>query len=51
MANHVNGLLYSNVHSVSGATNETAAADDEAFLRRVITPIYDVLRKVIFNSI
>ncbi|XP_034915011.1 callose synthase 7 [Populus alba] len=45
MANEVYGILYSNVHPVSGETYETAAPDDEAFLRNVITPIYQVLRK------
>lgn len=46
MAYEVYGILYSNVHPVSGETYETAAPDDEAFLRNVITPIYQVLRKV-----
>ncbi|KAG8659847.1 hypothetical protein MANES_02G084900v8 [Manihot esculenta] len=45
MAYEVYGILYSNVHPVSGETYETAAPDDEAFLRNVITPIYQVLRK------
>ncbi|CAK7346670.1 unnamed protein product [Dovyalis caffra] len=45
MAHEVYGILYSNVHPVSGETYETAAPDDEAFLRNVITPIYQVLRK------
>jgi hypothetical protein len=51
MAHEVYGILFSNVHPVSGETYETAAPDDEAFLRTVITPIYQVLRKVFFNSI
>ncbi|KAH8515571.1 hypothetical protein Peur_047053 [Populus x canadensis] len=45
MAHEVYGILFSNVHPVSGETYETAAPDDEAFLRTVITPIYQVLRK------
>ncbi|KAG6783969.1 hypothetical protein POTOM_009651 [Populus tomentosa] len=45
MANKVYGILYSNVHPVSEETYETAAPDDEAFLRNVITPIYQVLHK------
>eukprot|EP00257_Ricinus_communis_P020162 XP_015579333.1 callose synthase 7 [Ricinus communis] len=45
MANEVYGILYSNVHPVSGDTYETAAPDDETFLRTVITPIYQVVRK------
>ncbi|KAF2290622.1 hypothetical protein GH714_014737 [Hevea brasiliensis] len=45
MANEVFGMLYSNVHPVSGETYETAAPDHEVFLRNVITPIYQVVRK------
>ncbi|KAF9682829.1 hypothetical protein SADUNF_Sadunf05G0148900 [Salix dunnii] len=45
MANEVYGILYSNVHHVSGETYETEAFKEEAFLRNVITPIYQVLRK------
>jgi len=49
MAHEVYGILYSNVHLVNEETFETTAPDDEAFLRNVITPIYQVLRKVIFH--
>ncbi|KAH8509176.1 hypothetical protein H0E87_011081 [Populus deltoides] len=45
MAHEVYGILYSNVHLVNEETFETTAPDDEAFLRNVITPIYQVLRK------
>ncbi|XVF60760.1 hypothetical protein PTKIN_Ptkin08bG0074200 [Pterospermum kingtungense] len=45
MANEVYGVLFSNVHPVSGDTYQTAAPDDESFLRNVITHIYIVLRK------
>lgn len=45
MAYMVYGILHSNVHPVTGESYETAAPDDEAFLRNVITPIYQVLRK------
>ncbi|KAG5250650.1 GLUCAN SYNTHASE family protein [Salix suchowensis] len=45
MAHEVYGILYRNVHPVSGETYETAAPDNEAFLKGVITPIYQVLRK------
>ncbi|KAL3572626.1 hypothetical protein D5086_026530 [Populus alba] len=38
MANEVYGILYSNVHPISGETYETAAPDDEAFLRNVYNP-------------
>ncbi|XP_030515431.1 callose synthase 7 [Rhodamnia argentea] len=45
MADEVFGILYSNVHPVSGDTYQSAAPDDESFLRNVITPIYQVLRQ------
>ncbi|XVE86251.1 hypothetical protein DITRI_Ditri18aG0020500 [Diplodiscus trichospermus] len=45
MANEVYGVLFSNVRPVSGDAYQTAAPDDESFLRNVITPIYTVLRK------
>ncbi|KAK8672717.1 hypothetical protein V6N13_111081 [Hibiscus sabdariffa] len=45
MANEVYGILFSNAHPVSGDTYQTAAPDDESFLRNVITPIYNVLRQ------
>ncbi|XP_050228650.1 callose synthase 7 [Mercurialis annua] len=45
MANEVYGILYSNVHPVSGDIYATAAPDDETFLRTVITPIYQVVWK------
>ncbi|KFK42965.1 hypothetical protein AALP_AA1G062200 [Arabis alpina] len=45
MANEVHGILFGNVYPVTGDTYEAGAPDDEAFLRNVITPIYQVLRK------
>ncbi|KAF8043493.1 hypothetical protein BT93_A1723 [Corymbia citriodora subsp. variegata] len=45
MADGVYGILYSNVHPVSGDAYQTEAPDDESFLRDVISPIYQVLRK------
>ncbi|KAJ7960658.1 Callose synthase-like protein [Quillaja saponaria] len=45
MANEVYGILYSNVHPVSGDAYQTAALDEEHFLREVISPIYHVLAK------
>ncbi|KAJ6931035.1 callose synthase 7-like isoform X2, partial [Populus alba x Populus x berolinensis] len=45
MAHEVYGILHSNVHPVSGETYEITPPDDEAFLRNVITPIYQVLRE------
>lgn len=46
MANEVYEILYSNVHPVSGEAYPTGTRTDDAFLRDVITPIYDVLRQV-----
>ncbi|KAF9590661.1 hypothetical protein IFM89_036153 [Coptis chinensis] len=45
MANELHGILYSNVHSVSGGTFQPAHHGEESFLREVIRPIYQVLRK------
>ena len=52
MANVVYGILYSNVHPVSGESfQEAEARDEESFLREVITPIYQVLLMVITTFI
>lgn len=51
MANVVYGILYSNVHPVSGESFQTKAPDEESFLRDVITPIYQVLLMVITSFI
>ncbi|XP_059452724.1 callose synthase 7-like isoform X2 [Corylus avellana] len=45
MANEVYGILFSNIHPVSGATYQLAARDEESFLTEVISPIYQVLLK------
>ncbi|KAH9770735.1 callose synthase 7 [Citrus sinensis] len=48
MAEDVYGILFGNVRPVTGDTyhgSQTAAPDEETFLRTVITPIYQVLRK------
>ncbi|XP_021300707.1 callose synthase 7-like [Herrania umbratica] len=45
MANDVYGVLFSNVHPVSGDTYHSSVPDDESFLRNVITPLYGVLRR------
>ncbi|KAH9706161.1 callose synthase 7 [Citrus sinensis] len=48
MAEYVYGILFGNVRPVTGDTyhgSQTAAPDEETFLRTVITPIYQVLRK------
>ncbi|GAB2285087.1 Callose synthase 7 [Dionaea muscipula] len=43
MASELLGILYSNVHPVSGDTYQSAS--HEAFLKDVVTPIYEVLQK------
>ncbi|XWS41048.1 hypothetical protein CRYUN_Cryun17cG0047500 [Craigia yunnanensis] len=45
MANEVYGVVFNNVHRVTGDTIQTAVPDEESFLRTVITPIYTVLLK------
>ncbi|KAK7861274.1 callose synthase 7 [Quercus suber] len=45
MAHEVHGVLFSNLHPVSGETYQEAARDEESFLKDVITPIYQVLLK------
>ncbi|KAK9052604.1 hypothetical protein SSX86_029234 [Deinandra increscens subsp. villosa] len=45
MANEMHGTLFANVQPVSGGTYQAAALGEEAFLRDVITPVYEVLRK------
>lgn len=46
MSNEIHGILYSNVQPVSGGAYQSAPRDEESFLREVVTPIYEVLRKV-----
>ena len=46
MAHELHGILYSNVHPVSGGPYQIAPRDEESFLKDVITPIYNVMRKV-----
>nr|WJO13371.1 callose synthase 7 [Lilium hybrid cultivar] len=45
MAHELHGILFGNVHSVSGGYFEPAYQGEESFLREVVTPIYQVLRK------
>lgn len=47
MCGHVIGILQNNEHPVSEQKDKVEAPDEEAFLRDVITPIYDVIAKVI----
>ena len=47
MASEIHGILYSNVHPIAGETYQSTRLDDELFLKKVITPIYDVVRKVL----
>ncbi|KAM7497719.1 hypothetical protein LguiA_022133 [Lonicera macranthoides] len=45
MVNEIHGILFSNVHPVSGDAYQTTPRDEESFLRDVVTPIYDVMLK------
>ncbi|XP_071703177.1 callose synthase 7-like isoform X2 [Rutidosis leptorrhynchoides] len=45
MADELHGNLFGNVQPVSGGTYHEAPRGEEAFLRDVITPIYEVIRK------
>lgn len=51
MANEIHGILFANVEPVSGGTYQPEAVGEESFLQDVVSPIYEVLRKVVtFNS-
>ncbi|KAL7129205.1 hypothetical protein ABFS83_13G048900 [Erythranthe nasuta] len=45
MAHEMYGTVFGNVEHVIGGAYQTAAQGDESFLRDVVTPIYEVLRK------
>ncbi|KAI3698336.1 hypothetical protein L2E82_41808 [Cichorium intybus] len=51
MANEMHRTLFRNVQAVRGGTYQAAPIGEEAFLRDVITPIYEVLRKEARRSI
>lgn len=49
MAYELHGLLAGNVSIVTGENIKPSyGGDDESFLRKVITPIYQVIDKVLF---
>ncbi|XP_076926135.1 callose synthase 7-like isoform X2 [Bidens hawaiensis] len=45
MANELHGILFGNVESVSGATYQPEAVEEEFFLNNVVVPIYEVMHK------
>ncbi|KAL9244287.1 hypothetical protein vseg_018081 [Gypsophila vaccaria] len=45
MATEIHGILFGNAHPITGETYQTARHGDESFLKDVIAPIYDVIRK------
>lgn len=50
MAYELHGLLAGNVSIVTGENiRPSYGGDDEAFLKKVVTPIYHVIDKVIFK--
>lgn len=50
MANELHGIIFGNVHSASGGYFEPACQGEESFLRDVVSPIYQVMRKVLVFS-
>lgn len=51
MAYELHGLLAGNVSIVTGENIKPSyGGDDEAFLRKVITPLYRVIEKVHFKA-
>lgn len=48
MADEVFGILFGNVHPVTGEPYINEAREEEYFLGNIITPIYEVLQKVIW---
>ncbi|PIN25627.1 1,3-beta-glucan synthase/callose synthase catalytic subunit [Handroanthus impetiginosus] len=45
MANEMHGTLFGNVEHVTGSTYQTVPQSEESFLKDVVTPIYEVMRK------
>ncbi|KAL3502930.1 hypothetical protein ACH5RR_037379 [Cinchona calisaya] len=45
MANEMQGILFSDTHTVTGGAYQVASRGEEHFLREFITPIYEVLQK------
>lgn len=51
MAYELHGLLAGNISIVTGENIKPSyGGDNESFLRKVITPIYQVIEKVLFLS-
>lgn len=46
MAREVYGFLFGNVGHVSGGSYQTVPHGEESFLKNVVAPIYEVIRKV-----
>lgn len=47
MANELHAIIFGNVHSASGGFFEPAYQGEESFLRDVVSPIYQVMHKVL----
>lgn len=45
MAHEMHGILFGNVRPVSGGAYQPVSHGEESFLRDVVTPIYEVIRK------
>lgn len=50
MANELDGILNSNVQSVTGGYFEPIYQGEESFLQNIVTPIYKVLVKVFVSA-
>lgn len=46
MAKEMHETLFNNAQRVTGAASQLAPLDEESFLKKVVTPIYEVLEKV-----
>ena len=50
MANEMHGILFGNVQPVSGGVYRAEALGEESFLQDVVSPIYEVMRKVVTSN-
>lgn len=46
MAKEMHETLFNNAQHVTGAASQLAPLGEESFLKKIVTPIYEVLQKV-----
>lgn len=46
MAKEMHETLFNNAQHVTGAASQLAPLDEESFLKKTVTPIFEVLQKV-----